>query len=59
MSLFPSIFAPLPFSLCMEMRVRRMFFLSGGGFLPSFNHGLDFLLQLVRGFNQSISQNTL
>ena len=58
MSLFPSIFAPLPFPLCMEMRVRCMFFLSGGVFLLC-NRGLDFLLQLVRGFNQSISQNTL
>ena len=47
MSLFPSIFASLPFSLCIgeEYVMLRMFPLSGGLFLPC-GHGLDFWHQL-------------
>ena len=49
MSLFPSIFASLPFSLCIgeEYVMLRVFPLSGGLFLPC-GHGLDFGISLER-----------
>ena len=60
-SLFPSIFVPLPFSHCMENRVLLnitvvRFFLSDGVFPPC-DHGLDFFTSAyvkIQLRNQSI-----
>ena len=47
MSLFPSIFVPLPYSLCMESTWYLVrFFLPDGVLLPC-DDGLDFLHQLM------------
>ena len=55
MSVFPSIFVPLPCSSLYGEYVVH-FFLTDGGFLP-YDYGLGFLHQLMREFDQSINQS--